>query len=888
MVERAAPGLPLEVPTGIRTISVRAAPDEQLLAFAALGELCRPLQGLIDQLPPAQQAAIEGALALGPPEGDMLAVAVAFRSLLHLAAEREPLLVVMEEAHLVDRGSASALAYAARRLGDVAVGIVVAQDPTHPGRLELPGVPRLGGDPYGQGMPEVSAATLRRAIERAEARGSIADVAAAHEAAAATSNGDHRVTALVDAGHAWLDAGAVDRARAVAAAAEASAHDKEDLARVELLLGRIAAMLGRGRQSVEHYRAAATLAAPSLPEVAARALLLLTPAMLFAGRIEEAEAALAEAGELLTAAGSARSDPLRQLLGAALAATALATARSTDASSVLSAASQSALAAGADISSLITMVGLPLIWVERNDVAMPLLRGLVDGLRNSGAWGALPMPLCALALGERRAGNLTRALIFASEAKDIATQTGDRAALVFAQSELANTHSMFGDVDRCRVAAELVLQSSHHGIYRTSVLSALATVELWSGDPAKAVELLEPLVTAGDALGPMVTLFHPTLITAYVAVGRRDDALPLLAQLERATPPGDGRLRTAFERCRALLAPRAERDRRFAEAIERAGEAELSRSLTRLLYARTLLADGEATAGAALLHELSDQTDENLLGVARAARFTLTRLGMAVGGGDPAWARLSPAELEVALAAAEGTPVLALADRLRLSPPEIERLRDDVLAVVGARSGPAVATRLHQAGGSEAAVIPPIEVRLLGGLRVLVDGQPVPVPAGAVSKTIALIALRRAVHVEELTEVLWPDADPEVARRRLRNVLRRVRQAAGSLVVRVGDRLELAPEVVVDHHLLETQARRALAEEPGQARIAAIEAALDAHIGTLLPGLLYEDWTQPARARAELREEELKAALEAERASHASRPRAGSTQTGSSARRNRS
>jgi hypothetical protein len=238
---------------------------------------------------------------------------------------------------------------------------------------------------------------------------------------------------------------------------------------------------------------------------------------------------------------------------------------------------------------------------------------------------------------------------------------------------------------------------------------------------------------------------------------------------------------------------------------------------------------------------------------------------LAVVGSDPAWAQLDPTGLEVALASTVETPVLTLADRLRLSPPEVERLRDEVLAVLGVRSGPEVAAALHRSAGAVPLESPDVEVRLLGGLRVLVGGEMRALPAGAASIAMALLALRRAVHVEELTDVLWPDAAPEVARRRLRNVLTRLRQAVGPLVVRSGDRLELAPEVVVDHHALDSRARRALALPPGAARAAAIEAVLADYQSGFLPGMLYEEWTQPARHRAEARQEELSRALAEER-----------------------
>lgn len=857
-----------ELPDDVRAIVVRASPDEQLLAYAGLAEICDPLLPLFPELPPVQRRALEGALAMGPPEGDALAVAAGLRSLLHLAAEREPILLVVEEAHLLDRGTAAVLAYAIRRVDQVPLGIVLSQDANHPGRLELPVAERITVDHrMGPSQADLGAPSPMDAVDRAEARGSVADVAAALEAVAAGLRGQDRTDALIDAGQAWLDAGQLDRARVAAHQADAASGRGGRSARAELLLGRIEMVLGNGQRSSAHLRAAAEAAGPDRPEVAACALLLLVAPAIFAGRVDEAVGALRSAREHLELAEVTKEHPLRRMLVAAEAAVALATGRSTDTRPILELAAGAGEHPGSDaeVSLLVTLGALPLVWVERFDVALPLLRNVVAALRARGAMGALPMPLCALAVAERRAGRVTRALILAAEAKDLAAQTGSHGALLFASSELAVAHGLFGDAERCRVAADVVLRSSHRGIYRTSVLSALANLELWSGDPEAVIELLEPLVTSTDALAPSVTLLHPTLITAYIAVGRTADARPLLAELEAATPATDGRMRASLTRCQALLAPAAERDERFAEAIERAGDQVLSRALTRLFYARRLLADGCTKQAAAILHDLSQENDEDMLGVARAARLTLTRVGLAVVGGDPAWAQLDPAGLEVALAAGDDTPVLTLADRLRLSPPEVERLRDDVLAVVGVRAGPEVAAALRRSAAGARIEAPRVEVHLLGGLRVIVDGEVRALPTGAASIAMALLALRRAVHVEELTDVLWPDASPEVARRRLRNVLTRLRRAVGPIVERSGDRLELSAEVAVDHHVLETRARRALAMEPGRARMAAIEAVLAEHRGGFLPGMLYEEWTQPARHRAEAREEELTRALAAER-----------------------
>ena len=599
--------------------------------------------------------------------------------------------------------------------------------------------------------------------------------------------------------------------------------------------------------------------------MAAEARLLLATRALFSGDVERAEALIHAAQRDLERGGERAAPLLHDLLRAGEAALAMAVGRPADVAPVTGMLAEltSDLGAVADLSLVVATVAMPLTWMERYDEAADLLGRIVDALRAKGANGALPMPLCALAVVERRAGRPTRSLVLAAEAADLARRVGDRGALLFAECELANAHSLFGDVERCRLAANAVLSSGTKGTYRTSALSALATVELWAGDPATVVELLEPLLGA-SSLGQSVTLFHPTLITAYAALGRIDDARSLLLRLVDGNPRADRRMSGVIRRCEALLAPPEERDQRFAEAVAAFEGQPLNQGLTRLLYARRLMADGCLGPAAALLHELSSETDENLLGVARAARLSLTRMGLVASTGDPAWARLDLASLEVALAATEGTPALALADRLHLSPPEVEGISRAVMAAMGdSPLADEPAGSRPSAGADDAPRR--VEIRLLGGLAIFVDGRPVRVPAGAPATLVALVALRRAVHYEEVVDVLWPDVAVEVARRRLRNVLTRVRAAAGAILVREGPRIELAAQVVVDHHELDAQVRRALALPPGPERMALLEAAMDADRGPLLPEVLYEDWADAARSRAEQRSQDLERAVTAAR-----------------------
>jgi DNA-binding CsgD family transcriptional regulator len=105
-----------------KVLRARPLEAESELAFAGLSELLRPILYLLDRIPAPQNAALSGALALGPPvPGDRFAVAAATLSLLAAAAEESPVLVVVDDAHWLDAPSREALLFAGRRLGSEGV-----------------------------------------------------------------------------------------------------------------------------------------------------------------------------------------------------------------------------------------------------------------------------------------------------------------------------------------------------------------------------------------------------------------------------------------------------------------------------------------------------------------------------------------------------------------------------------------------------------------------------------------------------------------------------------------------------------------------------------------------------------------------------------------------
>jgi len=125
---------------GRTVLAVAGVADEAALPYAALGDLLRPLLGGLPALPPPQARALGAAQALrdGPAGGsDAYAICLATLSVLTASARARPLLVVVDDADLIDEPSATALLFAARRVREQPVAVVLAA------REPFPGVPHL-------------------------------------------------------------------------------------------------------------------------------------------------------------------------------------------------------------------------------------------------------------------------------------------------------------------------------------------------------------------------------------------------------------------------------------------------------------------------------------------------------------------------------------------------------------------------------------------------------------------------------------------------------------------------------------------------------------------------------------------------------------------------
>ncbi len=98
----------------LRTLGVES---EMELPFAALQQLCSPILDLNERLPPPQRDALAVAFGLSAGQApNPFLVGLAVLGLLSEAAEERPLLCAVDDAQWLDRASAGALVFLARRL----------------------------------------------------------------------------------------------------------------------------------------------------------------------------------------------------------------------------------------------------------------------------------------------------------------------------------------------------------------------------------------------------------------------------------------------------------------------------------------------------------------------------------------------------------------------------------------------------------------------------------------------------------------------------------------------------------------------------------------------------------------------------------------------------
>ena len=126
---------------GCRVARVVGMQSEMELAFAGLHQLCAPMLSRAEHLPGPQRDALQIAFGIAAgPQPDRFLVGLAVLSLMSGVAGERPLICLVDDEQWLDRASAQALGFAARRLAADPVGLVFAA--REPGS-ELAGLPEL-------------------------------------------------------------------------------------------------------------------------------------------------------------------------------------------------------------------------------------------------------------------------------------------------------------------------------------------------------------------------------------------------------------------------------------------------------------------------------------------------------------------------------------------------------------------------------------------------------------------------------------------------------------------------------------------------------------------------------------------------------------------------
>ena len=130
---------------GCRVLRAAGVESEMELPYATLQQLCAPMLDRLGHLPPPQRDALETAFGLSTgPAPDRFLIGLAVLSLLSDVSDHQPLLCLIDDQQWLDRSSAQALAFVARRLGAESVGVIMATRVPHPDLNSLPEM-EIGG-----------------------------------------------------------------------------------------------------------------------------------------------------------------------------------------------------------------------------------------------------------------------------------------------------------------------------------------------------------------------------------------------------------------------------------------------------------------------------------------------------------------------------------------------------------------------------------------------------------------------------------------------------------------------------------------------------------------------------------------------------------------------
>src|SRR2546427_10371507 len=145
---------------GARPLFTVGVESEAELPFAGLNQLLRPVIGALAQLPRSQRQTLEAALGLGVDlKPDSFRVAVAAFQLVCEVADSVPVVLIVDDAHWLDRSTLGVIAFIGRRLDAEHVALVAAIRSGHSTPLDDARLPALD-------LERLRASASARLVER--------------------------------------------------------------------------------------------------------------------------------------------------------------------------------------------------------------------------------------------------------------------------------------------------------------------------------------------------------------------------------------------------------------------------------------------------------------------------------------------------------------------------------------------------------------------------------------------------------------------------------------------------------------------------------------------------------------------------------------------------
>jgi DNA-binding CsgD family transcriptional regulator len=509
-----------------------------------------------------------------------------------------------------------------------------------------------------------------------------ASASSAFERAAQLSASDERRAGrLLLAATAAFSAGNTSRAAdLLGLAREVDAADDETQVEIEALAGRVEIQHGDLRLAFQRLVSQARLHKESRPELAVKLLAMAFTAAVWAGMGEKALAVAREAVQV----GAVVPGPYRSYSRCALSIGRMLFGEADDGTTLDEAVAEFPLDdLPPQMLPLLADIAFAYTILDRFEDATALHRTMIRLAKERAAAGFMTWPVGGLALVDFRTGRWREAEAGGLEAERLAIDAGLENRVANTRQQLAWIAAARGRSEVCRRYASQVLEQAHRAgavPLELFTYSLLGLLELGEGRPDEAVVSLEKaghLATVTGFQDAGTFPWAPELVEAYVQCGRRAEAEPLVDMLTEQARRTRRPIVGAFAlRCRGLVRADDSFDADFIGALD------LHRQTNRPFEtARTELRFGQRlrrrkSKSEARTHLRAAWETFSAIGAdcwTASAHNELQATGIhlpprVLTGAD----RLTPQELQIAMAAADGATNRQVAERLFVSAKTIE------------------------------------------------------------------------------------------------------------------------------------------------------------------------------------------------------------------------